>query len=144
MKYFWIKSSFCITLPSSEDFAAIIVITVTSWWARWHLKSPASPLFAQPFVRRRSKQTPKHRVTGLCEENPPVTGGFPHKGPVTRKTFPFDDVIMVTWVMASFHLRKVVSFVICIFFFWNYIYCNDIRIHFCGNVWLWNVTTGLQ
>ena len=26
---------------------------------------------------RRSKKTPKLRVTGLCEGNPPVTGGFP-------------------------------------------------------------------
>ena len=26
-------------------------ITVTSWWARWRLKSPASRLFAQPFVQ---------------------------------------------------------------------------------------------
>ena len=27
--------------------------------------------------KRRSKKTSKLRVTGLCEENPPVTGGFP-------------------------------------------------------------------
>ena len=27
--------------------------------------------------RRRSKKTSKLRVTGLCEGNPPVTGGFP-------------------------------------------------------------------
>ena len=32
------------------------------------------------------KGTSKLRVTGLCE-------GIPHKGPVTRKMFPFDDVI---------------------------------------------------
>ena len=25
-----------------------------------------------------------------------MTGEFPHKGPVTRKMFPFDDVIMVS------------------------------------------------
>ena len=37
----------------------------------------------------------KPRVIGLCEGNPPVTGGFPFlKGPVTRKMFPFNDVIM--------------------------------------------------
>ena len=43
--------------------------------------------------RRRSKKTSKLRVTGLCEGNSPVTG------PVTRKMFPFDDVIMryCTW-----------------------------------------------
>ena len=44
--------------------------------------------------RPRSKETSKLRVTGLCEGNSPVTNGFPHKGPVTRKMFPFDDVIM--------------------------------------------------
>ena len=42
--------------------------------------------------RRRSKKTSKLRVTGLCEGNSPVNS--PHKGPVTRKMFPFDDVIM--------------------------------------------------
>ena len=35
--------------------------------------------------RRRSKKTSRLRVTGLCA---------PHKWPVTRKMFPFDDVIM--------------------------------------------------
>ena len=30
---------------------AINSIAVTSWWARWRLKSPASRLFAQPFVQ---------------------------------------------------------------------------------------------
>ena len=29
------------------------------------------------FLRRRSKKTSKLRATGLCEGNPPVTGGFP-------------------------------------------------------------------
>ena len=37
--------------------------------------------------RRRSKKTSRLRVTGLCEGN--------SEGPVTRKMFPFDDVIMM-------------------------------------------------
>ena len=37
--------------------------------------------------RRRSKKTPKFRVTGLYAGN----------SPVTRKVFPLDDVIMVSW-----------------------------------------------
>ena len=49
--------------------------------------------------RRRSKKAPKLRVTGLCEGNPPMTGGFPYKGPVTRKMFPFDDFIMIHCLM---------------------------------------------
>ena len=38
---------------------------------------------------RRSKKTSKLHVTGLCARN------SPHKWPVTRKMFPFNDVIMV-------------------------------------------------
>ena len=44
--------------------------------------------------RRRPKKTSKLRVTGLCAGNYPGTGEFHHKWPVTRKMFPFDDVIM--------------------------------------------------
>ena len=41
-------------------------------------------------------ETWKLCVTGLCEGNPQVTGGFPsHWGPITWKIFPFDDVIML-------------------------------------------------
>ena len=46
-------------------------------------------------IRSNSKKTPKIRVTGLCEVTVhrwPVNS--PHKGTVTRKIFPFDDVIM--------------------------------------------------
>ena len=43
---------------------------------------------------RRSKITSKLRVTGLCAWNSPGPMNSPHKGPVTRKMFPFDDVIM--------------------------------------------------
>ena len=45
--------------------------------------------------RRRSKKTSKFRVTGLCVGNSPGPVNSPHKGPVTRKMFPFDDVIMM-------------------------------------------------
>ena len=46
--------------------------------------------------RHRSKKTSKLRVTGLCMGNSPGPVNSPHKGPVTRKMFPFDDVIMKT------------------------------------------------
>ena len=49
------------------------------------------------FFRRRSKKTSKLRVTGLCERSSPVTVNSPHKWPVTRKMFPFDDVIMYVY-----------------------------------------------
>ena len=40
------------------------------------------------------KKTSKLRVTGLCAGNSPGPVNSPHKEPVTRKIFPFDDVIM--------------------------------------------------
>ena len=54
---------------------------------------PRGCLFNRLF-RRRSKKTSKLRVTGLCVGNSPGPVNSPHKGPVTRKMFPFDDVIM--------------------------------------------------
>ena len=44
--------------------------------------------------RRRSKKTSKLRVTGLCVGNSPGAVNSPHKWPVTRKMFPFGDVII--------------------------------------------------
>ena len=65
---------------------------------------PHHCLFNRLF-RRRSKKTPKLRVTGLlC-----VTGEFPAQRPVTLKMFPFDDVIMMC-LLLGFQLRN-----------WNYI-----------------------
>ena len=49
--------------------------------------------------RRTSKKISKLRVTDLCEGNSPVNS--PHKGPVTRRMFSFDDVIMQTKCLQS-------------------------------------------
>ena len=54
-----------------------VSITVTTKWARWHVKSPASRLFTQAFIQAHIKeiiQAPRH--TGLCAGNSPVTGEF--------------------------------------------------------------------
>ena len=66
--------------------------------------------------RRRSKKTPKLRVTGLCVGTSPGPVNSPHKGPVTRKMFPFDDVIW--WPGWS---QYIVHFIPCYFSFSNYI-----------------------
>ena len=59
-------------------------ITMTSQWARWRLKSPALRLFSQPFIRVQIKENIKAPCHWpLCVSSP-----------VTRKMFPFDDVIM--------------------------------------------------
>ena len=52
-------------------------ITMTSWWARWRLKSRASRLFAQSFIRARIKENTKApRHWPLCGEFA-GTGEFP-------------------------------------------------------------------
>ena len=62
---------------------------------RWRLKSPASRLFTQPFIEGADQR--KHQssvslafVRGI--HRGPMNS--PHKGPVTRKLFPFDKIIM--------------------------------------------------
>ena len=46
-------------------------------------------------LRRKSKKTSKLRVIGICAGIHRWPVNSPHKGPVTRKMFQFDDVIMV-------------------------------------------------
>ena len=70
-------------------------ITVTSYWAWWCFKSPASRLCTQPFVQAQIKENIKSSaslafVRGIHRW--PVNS--PRKVTVTRKMFPFDDVIM--------------------------------------------------
>ena len=70
-------------------------ITMMSWWARWRLESPVSRVFTQPFI-----QGADQRIHQSCASLAFVRGihrwpvNSPPKGPVTRKMFPFDDVIM--------------------------------------------------
>ena len=62
----------------------------------WRLKSPALPLFTQPFIQ--GKDQGKHQSSASLAflrgiHRSPMNS--PHKGPVTQKMFPFDDIIMV-------------------------------------------------
>ena len=79
---------------------------------RWRHNERDSVSNDQPYdcllnrlFRRRSKKTYKLRVTGLCVGNSPGPVNTPHKGPVTRKMFPFDDVIM----RGQFHHTTMIS-----------------------------------
>ena len=66
---------------------------------------------------RKSKKTSKLRVTGLWVGNSLGPVNSPHKGPVTRKMFPFDDVIMIpghaskasTGLSGTLGLREVLT-----------------------------------
>ena len=88
-----------ITRRSWDGFKFVrhpYVIAMTSKWALWRFKSPASQLFTQLFIQALIKQSIKsstslvivrgiHRWTGISQ----------HKGPATRNMLPFDDVIMI-------------------------------------------------
>ena len=55
--------------------------------------------------RRRSKKTSKLRVMAFLREIHQWPVNSPHKGPVTRKKFPFDDVIIhMTTVVLNLHI----------------------------------------
>ena len=93
----------------------LVNITVTSFWRRWRLKSPASRLFAPPIVRSCVNQR-KHQSSASLAF---VRGihrwplNSPYKGSVTRKMFPFDDAIMINiWCILSVSfLYDVLKFV---------------------------------
>ena len=87
--------------------------------------------------RRRSKKTSKLRVTGLCVGNSPGPVNSPHKRPVTRNMFPFDDVIMKitelairdnTWLAMQplnlFYLRPVSIKMCSLIMYRNFHYKN--------------------
>ena len=67
---------------------------MTSYWARWRLKSPALRLFTEQLIQAQIKdniQAPRHWP--LCGE---FTGNrwIPRKMASNAEIFPFDDVIM--------------------------------------------------
>ena len=55
----------------------VTLITMTSQWAWWRLKSPASRLFIQPFFQAYIKQNIKAPRHWPCEGNSQWTGEFP-------------------------------------------------------------------
>ena len=63
-----------------------------------------------PSFRRRSKKKSKLRVTGFCEGNPRVTGGFPSQKSSNAEKFPFVDTIMSlsTWYQRGY-VRDIVK-----------------------------------
>ena len=90
----WLRSSLCF-LQYVSKFAKSL---------RWRHNDQDGVSNHQPhgcllnrLFRCRSNKTSKLRVTGLCVGNSPGPVNSPHKGPVTRKMFPFDDVIMVSY-----------------------------------------------
>ena len=83
---------------SSSVCATVLIGAIALQWRHNGRDSVSNHLphdcLLNRLFRRRSKKTSKLRVTGLCAGNSPGPVNSPHKWPVTRKIFPFDDVIM--------------------------------------------------
>ena len=78
------------------------LITVTSQWMRWRLKSSACRLFAQPFVQAQIKKNQSSAPLAFFMGIHRGPMDSPHKGPVTRKMFSFYDVIIRSnWIYFS-------------------------------------------
>ena len=73
--------------------------TKTLQWRHNEHDGLSNRLFARPLFRCESKKATKFRVTGLVKGIHRWPVNSPHKGQVTRKMFPLDDVI----VMLCYH-----------------------------------------
>ena len=108
-----------------------IYITMTSYWVR--LNHRRLDCLLNRLLRRRSMKTSKFRATGLCAGNPPENS--PNKGPVTRKMFPFDDVIMVVpmrLALARQHVCLDIKTVPVFFQSLSVIWCRPVALTIIG------------
>ena len=71
------------------------------WHQKKRLKSSASRLLTQPYVQAQIKENIKGPRHWLCDGNSPWPVNALHKGPVMRKMFRFDDVIVAKNVYHS-------------------------------------------
>ena len=134
---------FHVKLKSISKPRALASQTTTSYITlQWRHNGPHGVSSHQPHhcllnrvFRRRSKKTSKRRVTGLCVGNSPLTGEFPHKWPVTRKMFPFDDVIL------NCTLFSTVVLCLCILWWINVLLLQSFQLEAClimsdsSNIW---------
>ena len=93
----------CWVMTLSNQWVCPLCMLATSMTLYWRHNDHDGVSNHQPhgcllnrLFRRISKKTSKLRVTGLCVGNSPGPVNSPHKGPLTRKMFLFDDVIMDT------------------------------------------------
>ena len=69
--------------------------TMMPKWPRRRIKSPASQLFTQPFIQGADQRKLQNSVSqAFVQGIHRWSVNSPHNGAVTRKMFPFDDVII--------------------------------------------------
>ena len=94
----WGLQTLALIISTRDIFAVVLQAKLTSQWSHngrdcVSNHQPHDCLLNRLFGSR-SKKTAKLRVTGLCVGSSPGPVNSPHTWPVTRKIFPFDDVIM--------------------------------------------------
>ena len=93
------QTSVCTYMPlvylSGVITQLFMYITMTSLWRDGVSYHQPQQCLLNRLFRCISKKTSKLRVTGLCGGIHRWPVNSPHKWPVTRKMFPFDDVIMM-------------------------------------------------
>ena len=127
-----------------KEIASCQVCCVLYYTLRWRHNDHDGVSNHQPhgcllnhLFRRRLKKPSKLRVTGLWAGNSPGPVNSPHKGPVTRKMFPFDDVIMVILIpwpdllFGSLGMYKTPS-PVCLMYIGLHQLCNWVQWE-----WLW-------
>ena len=76
--------------------------------ARWRLKSPASPLFTQPFIQVQIKENtkaPRHwHLWGIS----PANAEFPAQMTSNMENVSFDDIIMFRYPVVSVQSLKTI------------------------------------
>ena len=109
----------------NTDHTHVFYIHVEWYVTWWHGKYflVANPLLKRCLInrlfRRRSKESSKLRVSGLCEGIHLSLWVSVHKWAVTWKIFPFDDVIMMMIhfpLMDSHHRRPEVELSLMLYF----------------------------
>ena len=72
-----------------------------------HMSDTASQILSNILSRLTTKEISKCQLLALCEDNPPVTGGSPHKRPVLQKVFPHYDTMYYTLLKSILEVKKL-------------------------------------
>ena len=95
----------CFYIVCVVPSTGLMNITVTSYDCRGVSNYHPLDCVSNDLLKQTSKKHKSSNFLALCEGNPPVARGFPHKRPVTREAFPCEDVIMNTKYFPDIHQR---------------------------------------
>ena len=95
------------------------IITVTSSWARCVSNHRRLDCLLNRLLRLRSMKTSKSASLTFVREIHRSPVNSPHEGPVTRKMFPFGDVVMIILQLKSLNIAVAHNLFLSYQYFWN-------------------------